>query len=618
MTRQFVFLAAVAITVFAPANPSSAQATIQAVPGTTIADRLGDEMRKLAANPRDVDALLKAGEFSIDVGDLSGAASLFARAEQIDPDNARSKAGMASILVRSEQPGAALRLFQQAEAKGINPAAFASDRGLAYDLIGQQSRAERDYRTALSVDPQDEEALRRYALSLGIAGSEKPALDLLTPLLRKQDHAAWRARAFILAMNGDQAEAVKIAKAMMPPAMASGLLPFFERLPSLPAVDRAFAVHFGEVHPTAQRIADAKLAPYFPPPTVRGVEVAAAPVPLPKSRKRTNDARRAVAVSRSTPLVRPVAVVPVPTSRPSVNFSAPPTLPPAPPEQIAAAAPSVAPRPDTRVLSPMGEKPAVPLAVTQGRPNRLPATISANRPVTAGDPVTIAGPAVPVQRDRTRIEADAVLSRIVAGLSIPSSELGIVGPQAPAQMAAAGEPAPDPATKALAEAEAKTARDTAARAAVAEKLAADKQAALDRKKAAADKAVALKKAAAEKKALADKKAADEKKAAEAKEKAEARKAEKANPSRIWVQVAGGANEGDLAKTWAAVKAKAGKLLASKTGWSTPLRATNRVLTGPFKTSDEARDLVNALAKDGISAFPFTSDAAQIVTKLPGR
>jgi len=136
-----------------------------------------------------------------------------------------------------------------------------------------------------------------------------------------------------------------------------------------------------------------------------------------------------------------------------------------------------------------------------------------------------------------------------------------------------------------------------------------------------------KKAAAEKQALADKKAAETKKLAEAKKLADAKKAaelKKKNdpkilePSRIWVQVAGGANESSLPKEWEKVRAKAPAVFKGKSGWTTPLRATNRVLAGPFKTNDEARAFVNALSKEGLSAFTFTSDAGQKVTKLAAK
>ena len=206
---------------------------------------------------------------------------------------------------------------------------------------------------------------------------------------------------------------------------------------------------------------------------------------------------------------------------------------------------------------------------------------------------------------------DSILARIVAGLSIPATELGI--PAMPGHTQPTAEPAAEPAL--VEEAKAKEARDTAAEKLLAEKAAAEQ--------AAADKRAAERKAAADKKAVADKKDADAKKVADAKAAAEAKaeaaaaaKAARANPSRIWVQVAGGANEGDLPKAWSAAKAKAPKAFAGKQGWWTPLKATNRVLAGPFKTDDEARDFVNALAKEGASAFPFTSDKGQEITRLP--
>ena len=85
-----------------------------------------------------------------------------------------------------------------------------------------------------------------------------------------------------------------------------------------------------------------------------------------------------------------------------------------------------------------------------------------------------------------------------------------------------------------------------------------------------------------------------------------------------MQVAGGANEHDLPKAWARVKAKAPEAFKGKQGWSTPLNATNRVLAGPFKSNDAAQDFINALAKKGVSAFSFISAKGQKVDKLPAK
>jgi hypothetical protein len=208
---------------------------------------------------------------------------------------------------------------------------------------------------------------------------------------------------------------------------------------------------------------------------------------------------------------------------------------------------------------------------------------------------------VPTEQPGAKVgEEDQILANIMAGITVPSSEL------APRAVAASAAPVPTPAPARPAPSTAKTRQLEAAN------VAAIKQAAAD--KAAAEAAAAARRKADEaRKAAAAKKAADEKAAAEKRAK---EKEEKANPSRIWVQVAGGAYEGDLPKAWAKVKAKAPEAFKGKTGWTTPLRATNRVLAGPFKSDDAAQDFVNQLARKGIHAFAFTSDKGQKIDKLP--
>src|SRR3546814_8170091 len=83
-------------------------------------------MRALAKNPKDVGALIRAGELTLLLGDPTAAAVLFSRAEKIAPDNARMKAGMATTLVRMERPAEALRLFAEAERGGYGVEKFAA------------------------------------------------------------------------------------------------------------------------------------------------------------------------------------------------------------------------------------------------------------------------------------------------------------------------------------------------------------------------------------------------------------------------------------------------------------------------------------------------------------
>ncbi|RXD07537.1 SPOR domain-containing protein [Sphingomonas sp. UV9] len=732
MTRSSHHLLTAALALVLAAVPCAAvaQEVVQAIPGTTDADKLGDLMRRVASNPRDVDALIRAGDLSMGLGDLSGAAALFARAEKVNPRDGRIKAGMGSILVRSERPGEALRYYGQAESLGLDPRNFAADRALAYDLIGQQDRAQRDYRVALRNAP-DDETLRRYALSLGISGKQDLAVQQLGPLLLKSDRGAWRARAFILAMNGDVAGAEKIATAMMPRGTAQGLQPFFQRLPNLPASDRAFAVHFGEVHATPARLADARMTPPLgvlaPDPTAP-VMMAAVPQPVAvaasgktKHGRRGKPGRTEMAAT-TTRATAPVPVVATRTPTAPAPTTPAPTTPAAvaPPVQLASsalpmvqavpaqstgarvatpqptyrapqvaqtttAAPQVqapvavrrvAPTPTSTGTSPAttaAQMAALPAGRIQSESNTrvansvaaaaVASTGTTAQPVTPGPvqsapvqqaavqsqpmtPAPVASVQQPVQQASAAplptpgfsangasstatptsrpvevaaamppravaASEDSILARIVAGLSIPASELD-VAPMRPAPVVTqAAVPVSDDAERVLAEAKAKLQRDATAKKIAAEQLAADKKAALD-KKAAARKAIADKKALAEKKAAAAEKLAADKAAAEEKRIA------RANPERIWVQVSTGATEGDLPKAWRGVKAKAPAVFGSRGGWTTPWKATNRVLAGPFKTDAEARTFVNQLAKEGVSTFSFTSDPGQVITKLPAK
>ncbi len=85
-----------------------------------------------------------------------------------------------------------------------------------------------------------------------------------------------------------------------------------------------------------------------------------------------------------------------------------------------------------------------------------------------------------------------------------------------------------------------------------------------------------------------------------------------------MQVAGGANKADLTKAWTRLKSgPAGPVLSGRTASTAPLKATNRLLVGPFADKDAAQDFINKLAAQGTSSFHFVSTAGQKVDKLQG-
>jgi Flp pilus assembly protein TadD len=207
------------------------------------ADSLARNVRILAESPKNFTALLSAGKAALQLGDAQAAAGFFGQAEEVSPSSPLPKAGMGAALVATGDPDGALIYFARAQQLGATAASLGCDRGLAYDLLGKQVAAQTDYRAALSGNDRDE-ARRRLALSLAIGGNQSLALETLQPLIQRQDTAAWRVRALVLALAGDLAKAKAALDSRMPGASAS-MDPFFRRLPTLTSGQKAAAVHLG-------------------------------------------------------------------------------------------------------------------------------------------------------------------------------------------------------------------------------------------------------------------------------------------------------------------------------------------------------------------------------------
>lgn len=269
-------------------------------------DALARNLRGLAESPRNVGLLIGAGNAALEMGDPQAALTFFARAEHEAPRDGRIKAGMGSAFVLTEQPHAAIKFFSDAVALGVPEHLVAKDRGLAHDMLGDQARAQADYAAVLQRG-SDAETERRMALSLAISGNRDRALAMLEPHVRRHDQAAWRARAFVLALTGDAAGAVQAVDAVMPGQQAAALRPFLAQLPQLNASQRAMAVHFGRF-PHASQIAANQTAPAPPPVT--------APAP-----SRTGDTRRRQSARTQSGPPRQAPPQPVHEAKPDVAVS---------------------------------------------------------------------------------------------------------------------------------------------------------------------------------------------------------------------------------------------------------------------------------------------------------
>ncbi len=630
-------------------------------------ERLGRYIRVLAGSPRDLSALLGAGQAALDVGDANAALGFYARAEEVSPSNGRVKAGLGSSLVMIERPDDALRLFAEAVALGVPEAALARDRGLAYDLRGDSVRAQRDYALAMSrrsYGDSDDELVRRYALSLGISGDRPRAMAMLDPLLRKQDQGAWRARAFIMAMTGDVSGANGVARQLMVPAMANAMSPLLSRLASLNAAERAHAVNFGTVPSDGTQLAVQRGDPYL------------GAVPVPGATPSSSGLVSAQGLSR----------VPVPAASGDTGLiPAGEPLGPRPvdikPVRVAMADTTDPRRRPGVAATPISPEPTPSTARTPDKP--APGFTSA--PPPARDPFgriggrieTRIGPVDPARLPpEARGEAVQVGPIIAGTLPPPDSARPLVGPPTVAQIAQAPEvkvaapaaPLPTPIAAApvqIAKAElppssvattlpafetspSATSPATASPVATppvtipttvetapqpvtapvptssitpASRLAG----LLDGIERETETTVALPgvselraaRVAAKKKVaqLAAQTAAEETAKREAAEKAVAAKR---NPPRIWVQVATGRNDSGLGLTLKRIRSDNEAAMKGLGGWSAPFKATNRILVGPMRSATAARELVGKLAKNGVNAMTFSSDAGEEVEKIAAR
>ncbi|RVT42428.1 SPOR domain-containing protein [Sphingobium algorifonticola] len=538
------------------------------------ASSLNASLTRLGQNPRDVSALIGAGEAALALDDPRAATGFFARADEIQSGNGRIKAGLGRAMLQLQNPAEALRLFDQASRLRYPADSYIADRALAYDLTGDQTRAQQDYQTALRATPDDPELLRRYAVSLGISGQVESSERLIAPLLYKNDRAAWRNRAFVLAMNGREADARDITQKVMPKPLADAIEPYMMRMAALTPAQRAAAVHFGNFPSNAgvRMAANAATQPSARAPTVPPAAVTPQrSVPQPRT-DRTTGGRRAelpsqrataavpaasVASSQSGP-TNPGPTYPAPVSPAPVN---PAPVNPAPVRVVAATA-SPTPAPIAPSATP---QPTIPQVQGPVDPARSGSVVLAQATT-----VRPADPAPPTAAQPDPV-ATRTLADIMRELDVPDAEK--------AGSAEAVDLAEILAIQEEKRAAARTAADKAKRDAAA------------KAKAEADaKAKAL---AAEKAKLAR------------------------NPSRNWVQIGTGQSISALGFTLRGLRKKHDSI-AAKDAYTAAWGRTNRLVVGPFPSFDKAKAFEASLKKAGADAFAWRSDAGEEVSAIAAK
>ena len=621
---------------------------------------LNAALARLGRDPRDLSALFDAGNAALAIGDVDAANGFFSRADQVSPGNPRVKAGLASALVRSGNPFDAIPLFIQAEAGGGMDSRAALDRGLAYDLVADNAAAQRFYRQALATGSNDE-AARRLALSLAITGDRKGSDAVLSPMLMRQDKAAWRTRAFALAIMGQTDEAVAVLNSTLPPSLAGGIAPYLRYMPRLTPAQQAAAANFGQF-PRASEIGQddpriAALATNRKRPVIAGADASLVPQGEPLGRReRTRESREAqrrredaekqrqrdlaraqeaqrrrelaqaeelakqreqAEQQRRRELARAEDAARRARNNRVVVAPPPPTPAPVPPRPAIAVntgAINTASPPAARRVDPFAAPAAA--AVVPATP-AFPAPAPPAAP-PAGPGYVLAGPAVasPVYGPAAPVTSDPVPARPALATAVPVPPA--YRPPAPALLppAAAPLPAPVPATIApVAASPAPAPLQVYTPPPQERRKLAD--AFKDFSAPAADATPAA--GAVDIRRIRPARETEPAQPGTAGRSALERPAAPSHPSRIWVQLATGRDKSGLGFDFRRMAKQGETMFKGKRAYVSAWGQTNRLLTGPFESEAAANGFIAQLRRGNIDgSFVWTSPAGQVVDALAGR
>jgi hypothetical protein len=438
----------------------------------------------------------------------------------------------------------------------------------------------------------------------------------LLPLLKKQDKAAWRTRAFGLAIVGQTKEAGRIVKTLLPGRLAEGITPYLDYMPRLTRAQQAAAANLG-IFPRASEIGrDERLAALTPPVAGRDTGKALVPSGMPfgtadsgvsggakpSSRDAKRQAQDAQALARrEAKAARDAAAENARREARLARVTA---------SQQRVAPPEVRPARDD---APSGEagfamagEPAVPrlAEIMAGREAvQTPPAVAAPAPSAVSAPAPSSPPAAQIaMAPSTPQQPQPVATATPSPAPSPRPSASLQGfdlARLPATGAAADAPAPAqpiPSAPANSAIQADPAPSFGALFA-------------DLGKPTADAAPAAG-------AVDIRKIVPARPKPKPKPEPEPKKPVITHPSRIWVQLGIGQRLPALAQEWKRKEKVAPALFKGRKPYSARLNQTNRLLTGPFASQKEAQKFIEALDKAGLDGpYIWTSPTGEVVDDL---
>lgn len=635
---------------------------------------LAHYLRAITIEPNNPVYLTAAGRLALEQNDPKAAFGFLVRAASFSPRDEGVMVLLGRSLARDGRSRDALRIFERAIRLGADEADVASDRGFARDLMGEQRRAQRDYQIALARRPNDATTISRLGLSLAISGDRAAALSTLQPLANDSDGDAQRTLAFANALTGDSAAAMAITQTAMP-AAATGMARLVDALPHLNAEEKARAVHFGDL-PSASAMAAGKPSLASRILSALRPEKPAEPAPAP-TRPGAPESRSVAAAPASQPPAEAPALAASPPARAQTPLdialaacaegtasargrceanaqalarrcadgrrtaecltftrAEPPAAAPARAQspldvalaKCASGRASARGRceANARALAKRctsGRRTAECLAFRAAAPPAAAArAASAAKPAATSNPLQAALDACArggaSARRQCEIDARALARRCAGGRNtaecqaFANREVEIEAPAAAAEVAAAAPAAAAAAPAPSGNAPARPVDQVAL-------ICADASSAT-RRQCEIDARALVQRCAGGRKTAECLALAELGETRTTSSPQRAAPAARARPAaRVWVQVASGANRGDLPKEWQRLKSAHATALRGQSPLVAANGRSNRLVIGPFKDQAAATAMVNRLRASGLSAFPWKSDVGEAVDALPG-
>jgi Flp pilus assembly protein TadD len=613
------------------------QAIVQAVPNNNSMN-LNAALVRLGRNPKDFDALVDAGNAALAIGDVEASVGFFTRADQISPGNPRVRGGLASAYVQIGNPYDAIPLFDSLEQSVAADARMLVDRGLAYDLVADNVTAQRFYRQVLASGPNDE-ASRRLAVSLAITGDKRGSASALSSMLMRRDMAAWRARAFALAILDQTDEAVAVVNSTLPASLSGSIGPYLRYMPRLTPAQQAAAANLGQF-PRASEIGrdDPRVASFATNvqrrPSLSSADSGLIPRGEPLGRKgRGRDNRGATLEADRRSASNGILADATPARVRQDARAAPPDPQPG---RVEVPAPAVARNTvvnngnsviaPAQVVPAVGSPAAKPMASSRQTTQPVPASVLPP-PVSSPATVAVAAPPPPVSTPLANPAPATIpaslppkpIDTVPNGVAISSAPVVSV-PSAPAPV-----PLPSPAS-ATVEPIPAVVRPSAMPAATlppqplppVRPPASSQPVPTSLAEAFSDLAKPVADAAPARGAV------DIRRIRPAREgpavaATPAKPAPPLHPSRIWVQLATGRDKSALGFDWRRMVKQADALFKVRRPSVSSWGQTNRLLTGPFESEAQANAFIGQLRRADIDgAFVWNSPAGQIVDPLGGK